>query len=155
MKRYANKTTVSPDRSKGEIEKLLTQFGASEFGYWTSEDQAKVGFVHRGIRIEIMLPLPKLADFYRTPTGRSRTVLQARTERWKETRRRWRSLSLVIKALLVGVEDGVLTFEDAFMPWIVWGDGLTTRQMILPHLEKAIEAGKMPGSFKRLVVLPE
>ena len=154
MSGYASNTTVPIERSKAEIERNLARFGASEFGYWAGAAAATVGFVYRGVRIEMGLPFPDIKEFQCTPTGRERTDNQADAERDKEIRRRWRSLAAVIKALLVGVDDGVLTFEDAFMPWIVWGNGLTTRQLILPELQKAISAGRMPKTLKALEVLP-
>lgn len=148
MTRYASNTTVPIDRSKAEIERNLARFGASEFGYWAGLDNAAVGFIYRGVRIEMSLPYPTVEAFRHTPAGRERTDIQTKTEHEKEVKRRWRSLAAVIKALLVGVDDGVLTFEDAFMPWIVWGNGLTTRQLLLPELQKAIESGKMPRTLK-------
>ncbi len=154
MTHYANNTTVPVDRSKAEIEKNLARFGASEFGYWVGPKEAHVGFVYNGVRIEMSLPYPDVEDCRHTPTGLERTDAQTKTEHGKEIQRRWRSLSAVIKALLVGVDDGVLTFEDAFMPWIVWGNGLTTRQLLLPELQKALKAGKMPNSLKALPILP-
>lgn len=148
MTRYASNTTVPVDRSKAEIEKNLARFGASEFGYWAGADKAQVGFVYRKVRIELSLSYPDFEDSRYTPTKLERTDNQTMTEHQKEIKRRWRSLSAVIKALLIGVDDGVLTFEDAFMPWIVWGNGLTTRQLLLPELQKAITSGKMPRTLK-------
>jgi len=151
--RYASATSVSEDRSRMEIETLLMRYGADEFGYVTRAGEAVIGFVYRGIRVQMSVPLPDRDDakFTATPTGRrTRSTTQAFNEWQKEVRRRWRSLCLVIKALLVGVDDGVLTFEQAFMPYIVWGNGLTTSEMLLPHVQNALESGRMPNSLKQL-----
>jgi len=154
---YATNTSVSEDRSRAEIERLLMKHGAEEFGYVTRPGEALVGFVFRQIRVQMRVPLPGRADpkFTRTPArGTKRTPSQAFGAWQKEVRRRWRSLCLVIKALLVGVDDGVLSLEEAFLPWIVWGNGLTSGQMILPKIHEAIESGNMPSTLKQLEVLP-
>ena len=154
---YASNTSVSEDRSRAEIERMLMKYGAEEFGYMTRRDEGIICFVYRGIQARLSVPLPDRDDpkFTRTPTGRkTRSGTQAFNEWQKEVRRRWRALCLVIKALLVGVDDGVLSFEQAFMPFIVWGNNRTTSEMLLPHVKAAIEGGAMPLTLKKLEVLP-
>jgi len=157
MMRYASNTNVSEGRSRAEIERLLMRYGAEEFGYVTRSGEAMIGFVYRELRVQMAMPLPSRSEkrFTHTPgRGGLRTPDAAITEWQKEVRRRWRSLCLVVKALLVGIDDGVLTFEQAFMPWVVWGNGLTTSQMILPHIKEAIDGGHMPKDLKQLELLP-
>ncbi len=153
--RYAKNTQVSEDRSRIQIERMVLKYGAEEFGTLVKKNEALVGFKYKNIRVEMAVPLPDKNDerFGLTPTGRSRrSSSQAFVEWDKEVRRRWRSLCLVIKALLVGVDDGVLTFEQAFMPYIVIG-GQTIGQYILPQLAKAIECSKEIPSMKQLMML--
>lgn len=154
--RYAAHTRVSQDRSRTQIERMVLKYGAEEFGTLIKKDEALVGFKYKNIRVEMAVPLPDKNDerFSTTPAGRNRrSETQAFAEWEKEVRRRWRSLCLVIKALLVGVDDGVLTFEQAFMPYIVIG-GQTIGQVFLPKLAKMIESGKEISSMKQLVILP-
>lgn len=158
MSGYASNTSVSEDRSRIEIERLLMRYGADEFGYMTRKNEAIIMFVFKGLHIEMKVPLPNQDDekFCTTPTGRKTRSEDAAFREWeKEIRRRWRSLCLVIKALLVGIDDGVLTFEQAFMSYMVWGNGLTTSQLLLPTIHHALETGKGLGSVKQLEVLPE
>ena len=58
-------------------------------------------------------------------------------------------MCLVIKALLVGVEDEVLTFEQAFLPYILVG-GQTVSERMLPKLAELIESGKDLDTIKLL-----
>ena len=135
---------------------MVMKYGAEEFATVIRKNEALVGFQYKNIRVEMAVPLPDKNDkrFRLTPAGRSRrSETQAFTEWDKEVRRRWRSLCLVIKALLVGVDDGVLTFEQAFMPYIVIG-GQTIGQIFLPRIIKAIESGKEIRSVKQLMMLP-
>ena len=156
--RYAANTSVAPERSRQEIESLRMKFGAEEFGYMTRRDRAAIGFVCRNLRFELTVPLPDRDDpaFCTTPGGRKKRSKDAAFREWeKEVRRRWRSLCLVIKALLVGVNDGVLEFERAFMPYIVFPNGHTLGDMALPGIQRAIESGQMPGSLKMLEALDQ
>ncbi len=150
---YARGTHVSQDRSRAEIERMLLRYGADEFGYVTRKGEAMVGFTYKQIRVQMTVPLPDRDsdEFQKTPGRGTQRSGQAATIAWEtEARRRWRALCLVIKALLVGVEDGVLNFEEAFLPYIVWGNGLTTSQMLLPKIQQAIEDGQMPNTLKQL-----
>lgn len=157
MSNYASGTKVGEDRSRSEIEKMLQRFGADEFGYVARRDEAIIGFMYQGLRIQMSVPLPDRQDvhFTRTAVGKQRAESVALADWQKEVRRRWRALCLVVKALLVGVEDGVLDFQEAFMPYIVMGDGLTIYRHALPHIAKALVAGEMPSSLKQLEALPE
>jgi len=154
---YASNTQVSEGRSRAEIERLLAKFGADGFGYYAKGTDAKIAFEYREIHCQLSVPLPDRNDpkFTQTPsTGRRRTESQAFNDWQREVRRRWRSLCLVVKAMLVGVEDGVLTFEQAFMPYIVMGDGLTIYQHALPYLQNALTGGQMPATLKQLEARP-
>ena len=42
---YASQTSVSEDRSKQEIEKRLSRYGAREFMYGWRDQEAVIGFV--------------------------------------------------------------------------------------------------------------
>lgn len=146
MNRYASGTSVSAERSRGEIESLLRRFGADGFGYWTQGEKAAIEFTHRGMRFRFGVTLPDRNDeaFTKTETGRARKA-DAALRLWEaDIPRRWRSLCLVVKAMLVGVADGVLEFEQAFMPYVVLPDGKTVSHHMLPILDRAIASGKMP-----------
>jgi len=154
MSRYASRTDVSADRSRQQIERELLRFGAEEFGYLSRLGRAYIMFRYRGLGVQLSIPLPARDDdeFTTTPTGKDRSEAAAFAAWEAETKRRWRSLCLVIKALLVAVDDGVFTFEEAFLAHLVWGDGKTTAQQLLPTVQAALEGRKaLP---RQLEVLP-
>lgn len=152
---YASGTQVSEDRSRAEIEKLLLRFGADEFGYQTKGGRAVIVFVYKSIPVRMGIDLPDRDDerFTMTPTGRkTRSEAQAFNEWQKECRRKWRALSLVIKGLLVGIKDGVIDFENAFMAHMVLPTGQTTGEALLPRVQKVIADGRVAAA-KQLEVL--
>ncbi|MCB1198982.1 MAG: hypothetical protein KDK51_11465 [Deltaproteobacteria bacterium] len=55
MAQYAERTQVSSDKSRADIEKTLTRYGASGFMYGWSHDVAQVAFEMNGRRFE---PVP-------------------------------------------------------------------------------------------------
>jgi hypothetical protein len=128
---YAANTSVPVARSRVEIEELLERFGASGFGYAREGSRETVGFVYQGkqVRLELTIPidLPSLA------------------RRDQERRRRWRALVMVVKALLVGVADGILSFEEAFLSYFVTPSGETIGDRVIPELEAAVHRGEIPA----------
>lgn len=145
MAEYAKGTSVSTERSRGEIERTLDRFGASEFAYGYNQDQAVIQFVARGLRIRFVLSLPKLEEFSRTPTGRSRTGSAAKTAHEQGIRESWRALALVIKAKLAAVDTGIVSFEEEFAANIVLPDGTSVGSWLMPQIEKAYRDFEMPS----------
>lgn len=98
MAQYANKTTVSSETSRLEIEKILIRYGADNFAYATTAGKSIIGFTMNGRQIKFVLPLPIISDFSLTPTGRERTE-NSKYEAWEQAcRQRWRALKLLIQA---------------------------------------------------------
>jgi hypothetical protein len=157
--KYASGTTVSEARTKAEIQYLLEKFGADQFGYATDRNSrmAELGFRYKGANFRFQLPLagPDDEAIKLTPTGRTRTHGRALEILLQdENRRRWRSLCVVLKAMLVGVEDGILSFGEIFMPYMVWGDGRTTAQTLLPGIEKLLQGGGVLPKLSTQHLLP-
>jgi hypothetical protein len=50
---YAAQTSVSADKSRAEIERTLTRYGATSFAYGWQGSQAMVGFVMAGRQIPV------------------------------------------------------------------------------------------------------
>lgn len=146
MTRFAANSSVSVDRSRGEIERLLTRYGAEQFMSGWRDNEAVVGFVIDRRVIRFMLPLPgkDAPEFRRTPAGR-RTRSPADAERaWEQAcRSRWRALALVIKAKLEAVATGISTIEDEFLAWTVvpGGDGRTIGDVLRPQIARSIADG--------------
>ncbi len=145
MRKYAQNTTVSADKSRIEIENTVKKYGASAFAYATEGSKAIITFKMCDRLIKFILMLPNLEDYRRTPAGkRKRLDADTYTEWEKACCRSFRSLALSIKAKLITVEDGIGVFEEEFLAHIVLPDGRTVGKTILPEIADAYEKGKMP-----------
>ena len=143
---YAESTTVSTEKSRGEIERTLQKYGADQFMYGWDAERAIIGFRMADRQIKFILPMPDKSDkkFTKTPTGKQRTEATAFKEWEQACRQKWRALSLVIKAKLEAVEAGIAIFEDEFMANIVLPNGSTVGEFMLPQIETAYKNGDMP-----------
>lgn len=146
MAQYAAQTQVSSDRSRAEIERTLTKYGATKFMYGWDGDRALIGFVASGRQVRFLLPLPdrNSGEFTRTAQGRPRTATSADQAYEQSVRQRWRALALVIKAKLEAVETGIVTFEDEFAMFIVLPDGTSVRDHVHPAINEAYDTGTVP-----------
>jgi hypothetical protein len=148
MSRYASSTEVSVDRSRAEIEKTLTRYGAEQFMSGWKDGQSVIAFRLNNRVIQFVLPLPDKNDeaFKLTPTGRRRRNPEDAYKEWEQAcRQRWRALNLAIKAKLEAVECGITSFEEEFLAHIVLPGGKgTVGEWLVPQLNKAYEQGKMP-----------
>jgi hypothetical protein len=144
--RYASQTTVTADRSRGEIEKTLQRYGATGFMYGWEGQAATVAFKFRDRLIRIMLQMPDQEgeEYTTTPTrGRRRNPEQAYQLWEKAGRQRWRALLLVIKAKLEAVESGIATFDNEFLAYTVLPDGRTISEHVGEILPQILSTGKM------------
>lgn len=149
--RYAENTSVPSDRSRGEIERTLTRYGATAFAYGWSGSTASIMFeIHtdRGVRrVRFNLPMPDRSarEFTHTPgRGVRRSATGAADAYDQAVRQRWRALALVIKAKLEAVAAGITTIEDEFLAHVVLPDGSTVGEWASPQLAIAYEQGEMP-----------
>lgn len=146
MARYAQSTEVSSSKSRDEIERTLTRYGAAEFMYGWKAGSAVVGFRMKDRLIRFILPMPdpKSREFTHTAAGRLRVDNQQREAYEQATRQRWRALALVIKAKLEACEAGISEFESEFMANIVLPDGRTVGDHTIPLIDDAYRTGKTP-----------
>src|SRR3990167_9526308 len=143
--KYANQTTVSPEKSRGEIEHTLTGYGATGFMYGWHEGKAVIVFEFHNKRMRFTLDLPTKDGAMLTPRGRRRHGQDAILKAYEqEQRRKWRSLALYIKSKLVDVQDGISTVEYEFMANIILPNGMTVGEWAVPQIDKAYESGNMP-----------
>lgn len=148
MSRFAENTSVSVEKSKSEIERILVRYGATSFMYGTSAGKAVVAFEAEGRRIMFHLPLPDresrtFTHFKRGSSYVARTRSAADSAWEQACRQRWRALALVIKAKLEAVVAGITTFEDEFLAHIVMPDGLTVSDHVRPRIKQAYTSGDM------------
>ena len=144
MNRYANQTSVSPDRSRAEIERTLTRYGASGFMYGWSERGAVLGFMFGNRQYKVLLKMPEKSTFLKSEKGRRRTPYQAEQAYEQATRQRWRAMALVIKAKLEAVQSNISTVESEFLAWMVLPNGETVGQWMTPQIDAIYQTGKMP-----------
>jgi len=133
--RYAKRTTVSPEKSRAEIERIVLGYKATQFGtaFDNEGGRAMIQFCIGKKTVRFLLPLKdQYAD------GSSRQLSE------QDIRQRWRALVLAIKAKLEAVECNISTFEDEFLSHIVMPDGRTVGEHVVPAIEKAIADGHMP-----------
>ncbi len=155
MARYAEKTEVSTEASKAEIERTLSRYGATSFMYGWRDKQAVVSFTYRDRTIRLLLTLPdKAADEYKWRRhgahGRAVRTSEQITAAWEQDcRRSWRALALVIKAKLEAVETGIATFEDEFLAYTMLPGGRTVSEEITPTVARALAAGSVPALLPR------
>lgn len=152
MTRYAETTTVTAEKSRAEIERTLTRYGADQFMYGWEAGAAVIAFRANGKMVRFMLPLPTESDVEYTPGGRWRPYSQRGAALEQATKQRWRALALVVKAKLEAVEAGIVTFEDEFMAHILLPGGGTVSEWMRPQIDEAYATGLMPS---RLPMLPE
>lgn len=146
MSRFAAATTVAPERTRAEIERTLSRYGATGFAYGWQDGKAIVAFEipNPQRRVRFLLPLPSQEDVSRTQSGRRRHGEGARTKaRDQETRRRWRALGLAIKAKLETVASGIAEFDTEFLAYLVLPGGMTVGERISAELPTMLTTGKM------------
>ncbi len=129
---YAQSTAVPIDRSKAEIGKILTKYGANGFIYGEQGPLSVVAFEMQGRRIKFILPMPTMKD------------CNSQKELEQRSRSRWRCLVLAIKAKLECVESGITTLEQEFLAHIVLPNGRTMGEVAIPQIAQSYADKKMP-----------
>jgi len=148
MSQYAANTSVSGEKSRGEIERTLTRYGADSFMYGWESDRAVIQFRLGGkmVRFTLQMPERESDEFRLTPSGKRRRDGDAQLKAWEQAgRQRWRALALVIKAKLEAVESQITTVEEEFLAHILLPSGETAGAFMLPQLEIAYKTGNMPS----------
>jgi hypothetical protein len=144
--KFAEGTSVPVERTRIEIEETIRRFRADSFVSGYEERTAFIAFRARGrmVRLTLTMPDPAHPSFWKTDAGRARTAEGARSAYEAECRRRWRALGLLVKAKVAAVAEGIVTFEEEFLPHIVLADGSTVYQAARGPLAVAYETGEMP-----------
>jgi len=150
MTRYAEKTDVPAERSRGEIETLLRRYGATGFLSGWSDGRAHVGFEMSGRRLKFVMKVPEPSEKRFTTFNRGRGGGEAKRSTdaayrlWEQASRQiWRALLLVIKAKLEAVDAGISIFDDEFLAHIVMPDGRTVAEHVREPLKLAYGSGKV------------
>lgn len=120
---YADRTKVSVNQTRADIEGALRKHGAEAFGFSQDGAIAVIGFRLGGLIYRFRLTVPEGAQAAQT---------------------RWRALFLVIKAKLESVAAGIETVEEAFMAATVMQGGATAGEWLHAEFADAKRLGHMP-----------
>lgn len=159
--RYAVYTSVSPARSKAEIEELIRKYGGLNVLSGDMEERhvSVLTFTMKGRRIQFELPLPRVEAFstrmvaYHRGGKRHEKEVQLSPEQqfaaWDAAvRQRWRALKLLVQARLEAVATGISTFEAEFLADTVVpvpGGGVKRfADAAAPAVEEAYRTGTLP-----------
>lgn len=143
MRRYAQETDVPSERSRAEIERTLTRYGADQFMYGTKPDVAVIAFRAQGRHVRFSVPFPDRSEFHRTAKGARKIEAHIDQAREQAIKQRWRALALCIKAKLEAVAIGITQFEEEFYAHIVLPNGSTIYESTHAQIARAYETGKM------------
>lgn len=133
---YAAQTTVSVDRSKAEVHRLLRRYGATRIADAWEPTSAAVQFEIKGVVARLSIPIPTEAEIKARPRARKSPAAVKKAATQIE-RQRWRMLALLLKAKLEAVELGLTTMEEEFLASIVLRNGETIGQHVLGAIEGA------------------
>lgn len=149
MSQYAAKTDVSSERSRAEIEHILSRWGATQFLYGWDADRALVGFSVRDRQVRFEIPMPDKEDkafkWTKHDPPRRNTVNQQLAAYEQAIKQRWRALALVIKAKLEAVESGITDFDSEFLAQLVLPNGQTVGEYTVPRVVEAYATHEMPS----------
>src|SRR5947208_12549589 len=114
-------TRVEVHRSRFELERVLSNYGAHEVLFVEADANASIQFAIRGQYVQLALPLPDpdSARFTHTASGRRRTLAAQERAYEQALRAHWRSLVVAVRGKLQSVESGISTFEHEFEPFLV------------------------------------
>lgn len=136
---YAERTKVSVEKSKAEIEKMITRLGAERYATLNEPGRQSIAFTIGNLSVRFDMPVPPVKEFETYDNGRGGRTKRTSKAMWtawdQEVRRRWRALNLVIKAKLEAVETGITTFEQEFLAHIVTKGGKTIGERVIPNIE--------------------
>lgn len=130
---YAKGTTVTVEKSKAELDRLLGKFGATQRAIG-SDDHARKGFaafVINGLKVRIVVPLSE------PPPSPQRVWMSAldKARKLKKheqlNRERWRAMVLLVKAKLELVQLQLSTVEREFLADTILPDGRTGLDAVL------------------------
>lgn len=158
--RFAEKTDVSVERSRSEIDGLLAKAGASQRGIVHDDElgTATIAFRLEERHVRMTVRLPKIEDFTKTTRNVNQHERKEVLRKPEELRRvheqacrqRWRQMALLVKAKLEAVAIGVSTVEREFLADIFLADGRTLHEALAKPLGQMYLDGKIP---KKLLLL--
>lgn len=137
MSRYAEGTTVTVERSRGEITGILASHGVQRMMWGTEPAGDVLQFELGGHSYRFRIVRPTEADAYRLwPNHRDTDAKMA-----AEWRRRWRANVLLLKAKLEFADGETSTVERELMPFLLTAGGQTLGDLIATEAGAALLLG--------------
>lgn len=149
MAPYAKGTGVTVSASIDEIRKTVRRFGAGAFQSGESDDAGMIAFEAQGRKVRFRLRLPSRHDRRFTHQkinqfgGESMRKPEAADRVWEQAcAESWRALAAVVKAKLVAVEAGIVTFEEEFLAHVIMPSGRTVHEEISQNIALSYQSGE-------------
>jgi hypothetical protein len=148
MRRFAEGTAVPVARTRGEVDRLLEDWGVSGIQWTTEAESFSLRFLwkhkDRGYMARIQIKLPSRAELEKEAIDNrtnkpSANKLSCLLDR--RGRREHRLLLLWIRAALNAVEAGMVAAEAVFLPFLEDASGRTVAEVALPRLGKLVTEG--------------
>jgi hypothetical protein len=156
LKGYAQGTEVPVERTRAEIDSVLTKNGASSVAIMNNEEAhiAAFAFTIKGARFRVELPLPARVDVMpatgKEPRGWHYLTAEKKNA-WLDAqlaqarRQRWRQMLLLLKAKLEIVRMGLASIEHEFMADMVLPSGDTAGQVLAEVVRRGLTGvGDLP-----------
>lgn len=151
MRAYAANTYVPVERSRAEIDGLLSKNGATSVAILndTESNVAAFAFTIKGARYRVELPLPVLADVTparnKEPPGWWRLSVEQKQRKLDELlaqarKTRWRTMLLLLKSKLEIVRLGLSSVEREFMADMVLPSGKTAYEALAVVMRNGLDA---------------
>lgn len=156
---YATGTAVPVEKSKAELDRLLSRAGATQ-RLMGDDEVAGFAFVVFGLagrRMRLRIPLPLIEKFKTgtkmksrgghhppAPVHFTRSPEQQREAHEQACRERWRVFVLLVKAKLEAIDLGLSSIEKEFLGDIYLPDGRTVHEALIEPIQQAYETGTMP-----------
>lgn len=132
-RRFAAKTVVPIEKTRGEIERFLKAEGSTGFMYGNTIGLAMIVFDYQGRRIKFAVTMPVV--------NKGRTN-EREVER--EEKRRWRCLLLLVRAKFESVNTGIVEFDREFLAHIVIDGNTTVGDQWVAQAKQIVASAKLP-----------
>lgn len=142
---YASGTKVSEARSHHELQIILRKYGCGESGYMDQGTSTSLLFSKNGVTYRFTLEFPQdeqdVRHYDRYRPSEHGTKLEY------ERARKMRALVAVVKAQLVAIDEGIITFEEMFVGQAVTDNGQTVAERWAPEIAQNALAGRFPSAL--------
>lgn len=154
MRLYAESTSVPVSRSRGEIDRLLRDWGAKGL-QWSDDFERGVvmlrflwHFDGQDYMARFSLHIPTHAELKKEAVLKNGKFSESKMQKLQNDvgKREHRLLLLFLKAALNAVQDGLIPAEVLFLPFLEGKDGQTVAEIAIPRMK-----GLLAGSASLLL----